>query len=118
MMHALKSICSLFQDDPDQMDHRIAALHAFIQPSAFHDVAVDPLEIVFASDVLSVEHQSCLLPRQTPQRRSHGMAFHQQSLQHVLANKACGAGEENFHGENCTCCIDDVMRRDYVMLSC
>ncbi len=63
MMHALKSICSLFHDDPHQMDHRIAALHAFVQPCAFDYVAMDPLEIIFAPDVLRVGYHTRLLSR-------------------------------------------------------
>jgi hypothetical protein len=98
MMHPLKSVASLLHDDADQMDHRVAALHAFLQPRTFDYVTVDPLEVIFAPEMLRVGDHTRLLSRQAPQRGTHGMAFSQQSFQHVLADEAGRAGEEDFHG--------------------
>ena len=90
MMHALKRIRAFLHDDPHQMDHRIAALHALVKPGAFDDVTGHQLSICVFSQVgpLGISNQ-----------RTHGMAFCQQSLQHVLADKARCAGEEDFHEE-------------------
>ncbi len=40
-----------------------------------------------------------LLSGKSANRRSHRVPFRQQSLQHVPADKAGRAGEEDFHGE-------------------
>jgi hypothetical protein len=103
MMHALKSIRTFLNYYPNQMDHRIAALHALFKPAAFYDVTVDPLEIVFASEVFKVADYTRILPRQAPQRSAYSVAIGQQSLQHVPADKAGSAGEKDFHGRNCKC---------------
>src|SRR6185437_13299619 len=60
--------------------------------------SVNILEIVFTSEVLNVGYYARLLSRRSAQRRAHRIAFHQQLLQHVLADKTSRAGEEDFHG--------------------
>jgi hypothetical protein len=110
MMHALKSIRPFLNYYPNQMNHRIAATHAFFKLAAFYDITVNPLKIIFASDVLKVSYYTRTLPWQSPQCSAYSVAIGQQSLQHALADKARCAGEENFHERILNCWACEIAR--------
>ena len=71
------------------MDDRVAALHALVQPRAFNHITGHQFSFsaFCGAGLLRFANQ-----------RPHGMAFCQQSPQHVFADKAGSAGEKDFHG--------------------
>ena len=87
-MHALKSIRSLLHDDANQMDYRIAALHALIKACPLNNITSHQFSFsVFCGDGrLRFANQ-----------RSHGMAFRNQSTEYVLAHKPRRTSKKDFH---------------------
>src|SRR5262249_48126542 len=92
-MHGFKSVPGFLDDDADQMNHSVAALHGRIQTVPRDDVARNVLNIAFREGAL---------PGTRTQQRTYTMAFGQQSGDHVFADETRAAGEEDSHREMVT----------------
>src|ERR1051326_9174788 len=93
-MYSFEGVAALLNDDSNQMNHGITALHALIQTGACQHVASNQLNPALSELVTFywLTHQ-----------RADRVSLIEQAPQHVLPNKAGSTGEEDAHERDCKC---------------
>src|SRR5262249_10487436 len=102
VMHSLEGVRALLDDDAHKMNDRFTVLYAFVEPGAGDNVAGNGFNPGCVDSCLGEISRSILLPGDWTQQRADVVALLQETSQHVPPDKACRAGEEDFHQADST----------------